>query len=68
MAETYVLLRRIEDVLHLYENRQTFNLTPQRARLAARCLGYADEGVFLKDLGARRRACRRIFERVFYRS
>jgi glutamate-ammonia-ligase adenylyltransferase len=70
----YVLFRRIENQLQLFENRQTFLLPRDERglRLAARALGFRDSGsgdaasLFRAEAERRRADVRRILERVFY--
>ena len=76
LENTYVFLRRIENKLHLYENRQTF-LVPENEsglRRLARSLDFQDTGaqsaeeIFKLELKFRMSRARTIFERVFYGS
>ncbi|MDA9101284.1 hypothetical protein N9K06_01265 [Omnitrophica bacterium] len=74
LRESYVFYRRIENRLHLFENRQVFNLPTDapRLRALARSLGFSDEtqqtaqdGFMVKYTSCKNR-CREIFERIFY--
>jgi len=70
----YELTRRIENRLQLFENRREFNVPPEPSRLRwlAKCLQFKDEGHetaelrFQRTLQKGRKACRAIFERVFF--
>jgi glutamate-ammonia-ligase adenylyltransferase len=74
LREGYEFLRRIENYLQLYENRQEFNVPSagRECRTLARALGIFDEpeDPAEKRLAGRlawiRSSCREIFERVFY--
>jgi len=76
LREGYLFLRRVENRIHLFENRQEFTIPSQRRRLVAlaRSLGYAKKAglgageEFLTDLSKVKSGCRRIFNRVFYDS
>jgi glutamate-ammonia-ligase adenylyltransferase len=74
LREAYEFLRRVENRLQIFENRQTFNLPtdPRRLRWLARSMGFDDgpaakaEDRFLGRLSKVRRRCREVFERIFF--
>jgi len=74
LKEGYLFFRRIENRLQLFENRQEFNIpkSPRRLSVLAKSMGF-DEGSderncdkFIDIFRGQKRACRAIFERVFY--
>lgn len=74
LGDAYCFLRRIENRLQLFENRQVFNLPTAmtQQKWLAVSMGYRDkenipaEEAFHKDLSRLRSRCREIFERVFF--
>ncbi|MDD5217722.1 MAG: hypothetical protein PHN49_03970 [Candidatus Omnitrophica bacterium] len=74
LREGYRFLRRIENRLHLYENRQVFNLPedPAQRKSLARMLGFFDSDTekaevrFANTLKNTMQSSREIFEKVFY--
>ncbi|MBN1687762.1 MAG: hypothetical protein JW893_01535 [Candidatus Omnitrophica bacterium] len=75
LYDGYLFLRRVENRLHLFENRQEFNVPqdPIHLRRLAKSLGFRDKShrtaeedfrISLSDLTGE---CREIFERLFYR-
>ncbi|OGW80438.1 MAG: hypothetical protein A3G33_02395 [Omnitrophica bacterium RIFCSPLOWO2_12_FULL_44_17] len=74
LREGYEFLRRIENRLQLFENRQVFSIPKDKNRLnaLARSLGFRGLGKdseadrFLNEYDEVRERCRLIFERVFY--
>ena len=74
LGQGYEFLRRIENKLHLFNNRQTF-IVPTDAlslRRLAKSMGFRDtrtdraENIFHSELGKRMLESRTIFEKIFY--
>ncbi|MBI3316780.1 MAG: hypothetical protein HYZ85_02080 [Candidatus Omnitrophica bacterium] len=74
LKEGYELMRRIENRLQLYENRQVFNRPSEKTalRVLAKGLGFSDAGGIAAEekleaaYSKTKSQCREIFERVFY--
>ncbi len=74
LRDGYIFLRRIENRLQLYDNRQTFLIPShkQGVRGLAKSLGFSDsthvkaEDQFQSVLGQTMEKCREIFEQVFF--
>lgn len=74
LKEGYFFLRRIENRLQLFENRQAFNIPkhPRRKWWLAKAMGYsastqeAAVDAFVRDFDRLRASCRQVFERIYY--
>ncbi len=74
LREGYIFLRKIENRLQLFDNRQVFMIPKDKTSLRrlARSLGFSDlasssaEDLFQAQLSKTMQTCRLIFERVFF--
>lgn len=74
LKEGYFFLRKIENRLQLFENRQAFNVPkhPRRRLWLAKAMGYSASNresvvdAFERDFNRIKGECRRIFEQIYY--